>query len=99
MNTYIFLRRIKGPVIIVVFGITALLNQWDVLSYGQSWPLYLIALGLLMLAERAAWSRMQYPPEGPVPAQYASGSVPPQPAAPQQTSTALSISPWNEGRK
>ncbi|MFZ0663484.1 MAG: DUF5668 domain-containing protein [Acidobacteriaceae bacterium] len=58
MNTYVFLHRIKGPVIILVFGVTALLDQWHVLSYSESWPLYLIAIGLLQLAERAAWSQM-----------------------------------------
>jgi hypothetical protein len=66
MNTYVFLHRIKGPVIILVFGVTALLDTWHVLSYGESWPLYLIAIGLLQLAERAAWSQMQVgtPPAG-----------------------------------
>jgi hypothetical protein len=62
MNRYIFICRIKWPVMLVVFGITALLNEWGILSYGESWPLYLIAFGLLQLAERAAWSQSQVPP-------------------------------------
>lgn len=61
MNRYIFLCRIKGPVMLLVFGVTALLDQWGILSFGRSWPLYLIAFGLLQLAERAAWSEAQYP--------------------------------------
>lgn len=66
MNHYVFLRRIRGPVMILVFGVTALLDQWGVLTFGQSWPLYLIALGVLMLAERAAWAQAQseIPPPG-----------------------------------
>jgi hypothetical protein len=73
MNGYLFIHRIRGPVMIVVFGITALLNQWGILSYGESWPLYLIVLGILQLAERAAWSQMQAPQP------YAGTYPPPQP--------------------
>lgn len=94
MNRYIFIHRIKGPAMILVFGVTALLNQWDILSFGKSWPLYLIVLGVLQLAERAAWSQAQYPVADP----YA-GSVPGQgnwggPAAPPPSSS-LTITPPN----
>lgn len=101
MNSYIFLHRIKGPVILVVFGITALLNQWHILSYGESWPLYLIAWGLLQLAERAAWSQAQqlnqYPAPPPGNSGTWGGGQSAQPPSPP--STALSIQPWDEGRK
>jgi hypothetical protein len=59
MNSYLWIHRIKGPAMLLVFGITALLNEWDIISYGKSWPLYLIVLGVLQLAERAAWSQVQ----------------------------------------
>jgi hypothetical protein len=59
VNPYLFIHRIKGPAMLLVFGITALLNEWDILSFGRSWPLYLIVLGVLQLAERAAWSQYQ----------------------------------------
>jgi hypothetical protein len=59
MNPYLFIHRIKGPAMLVVFGITALLNEWDILSFGRSWPLYLIVFGVLQLAERAAWAQYQ----------------------------------------
>ena len=96
MNRYIFLHRIKGPVIILVFGVTALLDTWHVLSYSRSWPLYLIAIGLLQLAERAAWAEIQQPPPPPPP-----GYPPSQtgtwgaPAGP--SSTALTITPPDAG--
>lgn len=68
MNRYRFLRRMRGPAIIVTFGVTALLNNFGVLNYGQSWPLYLLVIGGLMLAERAAWTEptppAAYPPPG-----------------------------------
>lgn len=90
MNRYIFLHRIKGPVIILVFGVTALLHTWHILSFGRSWPLYLIALGLLQLAERAAWAQMQTPPPPPgyPPNQPGNWNNPTGPS-----STALTITP------
>ncbi len=50
MNPFLF-RRIRGPVFLLTFAVTALLNQWDILSFGRSWPLYLIVAGILRLAE------------------------------------------------
>src|SRR6202453_4515951 len=54
MNTWLLIRRLRGPAFLILVGITALLNQWRVLSFGRSWPLYLILAGILGLAERAA---------------------------------------------
>jgi hypothetical protein len=54
MNTWLLIRRLRGPAFLILVGITALLNQWGVLSFSRSWPLYLILAGLLGLAERAA---------------------------------------------
>lgn len=105
MNRYIFLRRIRGPVMILVFGVAALLNQWGILDFGQSWPLYMIALGLLMLAERAAWAQAQHevPPPGTytgAPPQGYPGQYPGQGGGWGETtrttgpgSTALSVTP------
>ena len=102
MNRYLFLCRIKWPVMIVVFGITALLDQWNILSFGESWPLYLIAWGLLQLAERAAWSQAYADT-------YAAQTYQGQPgnwggpagpsAPPPPSSTALTITPPYEGRR
>jgi hypothetical protein len=59
MNTWLLIRRLRGPAFLLLLGITALLNQWDVLSFGRSWPLYLILFGVMSLAERAALSQAQ----------------------------------------
>jgi hypothetical protein len=102
MNRYLFLHRIQGPVMILVFGVTALLDQWDILSFGKSWPLYLIALGLLKLAERAAWSQA-FAPDGytqPYTGQPGNWGGPSGSSAPPPpSSTALSITPPDEGRR
>lgn len=61
MNRYIFLQRIQWPVMLLTFGVTALLNEWDVLDFGKSWPLYLIVFGVLKLAQRAALVNVDAP--------------------------------------
>lgn len=50
MNPLLF-RRIRGPVFLLCFALTALLAQWHILSFAQSWPLYLLAAGLLRLLD------------------------------------------------
>ncbi len=55
MNRWILIRRLRGPAFLLLFGLTALLNQWGALSFVKSWPLYLILAGVLTLAERAAF--------------------------------------------
>lgn len=54
MNRYILIRRLRGPAFLLLVGVLALLNQADILTWGKSWPLYLILAGVLLLAERAA---------------------------------------------
>lgn len=56
MNGWYSIRRMRGAVVLILVGVLALLNQWHILSWGQSWPLFLIVWGLLILAERAAWT-------------------------------------------
>jgi hypothetical protein len=63
MNQYLFLRRMRGPIILLTFGITAILDEYAGISYGHSWPLYIIVWGLLKLAENAIL--VQNPPTPP----------------------------------
>lgn len=90
MNPYIFIHRIKGPAMLLVFGITALLNEWDIVSFGRSWPLYLIVLGVLQLAERAAWSQWQ---QQYAQGQYATQGGPPVAAGVPPPGSSLVVSP------
>src|ERR1700723_2267884 len=66
MNTWLAIRRLRGPAFLILVGITALLNQWGVLSFGRSWPLYLILAGVIGLAERAALVAAPPPPAYPI---------------------------------
>jgi hypothetical protein len=60
MNQYILLRRMRGPIMLLVFGITAILAEYTRIGYSESWPLYIIAWGILKLAENAILA--QHPP-------------------------------------
>ena len=68
MNRWMLIRRLRGPAFLLMFGVTALLHEWHILSFGQSWPLYLVLAGVLTLAERAAFTvpdASQMPPQYP----------------------------------
>jgi hypothetical protein len=106
MNRYLFIRRLRGPAFLMLVGVIALLAQAHILSWGRSWPLYLILAGVLLLAERAALSAEGYPPfpgsvPGSVPGPYQGGA--PYPGAgdplagavpaPQQAPTGSAIVP------
>ena len=83
MTTWLLIRRLRGPAFLILFGITAMLHQWGVLSFGRSWPLYLILAGILGLAERAALAIGSPMPDPGwyVPGQpYAAPQAPPSPA-------------------
>src|SRR5277367_2063791 len=89
MNSWLLIRRLRGPAFLILVGITALLNQWGVLSFGRSWPLYLILAGVIGLAERAALTVPQANPYMPSP--YSSSS--PYSVAPAYTGAAPESTP------
>lgn len=63
MNRYFMIRRLRGPVFLLLIGTMFLLRQMHVLRIGQSWPLILIFFGVFLLAERAALAGEDlYPP-------------------------------------
>jgi len=62
MNRYILIRRLRAPAFLLLVGVIALLDEANVLSWGQCWPLFLILAGVLLLAERAALAGEGYPP-------------------------------------
>jgi hypothetical protein len=56
VNRYIFIRRLRGPAILLLIGVLALLHQMGAVEHFWRlfWPLLLIMVGVMMLAERAA---------------------------------------------
>jgi hypothetical protein len=86
MNSWFLIRRLRGPAFLILVGITALLNQWGILSFSRSWPLYLILAGVIGLAERAAI--MAAPPV--YPSAYAPTAYGPGTAVPPYTNVPVS---------
>jgi hypothetical protein len=56
MNRYILIRRLRGPAILLLIGVLALLHTSGLIHsfWHLFWPLLLILIGVLLLAERAA---------------------------------------------
>jgi hypothetical protein len=87
VNHYIMIRRLRGPLILLLAGSIALLHQMGVIDHFWHWffPLVLILLGMLMLAERAVMASYGgYPPAiypGAPDPRSATG-VPPYPGQP-----------------
>jgi hypothetical protein len=86
MNRYFLIRRLRWPAILLLAGCVALLKQTGVIEHFWNLfvPLFLITMGLLLLAER-----MSLTADGDFPNPY-SGSpygTSPYPAAPASTTT------------
>lgn len=87
MNRWYQMRRIRGAIILISFGVLALLNAWHIARFEVTWPLILIVIGLLKVAERAAWTadvRDQQAAQGCAPALVGQPACPanPTPANP-----------------
>ena len=54
MKSSIPIQRLRGPAFVILAGVIAALDQWHILSFFRSWPLFVILTGVFMLAERAA---------------------------------------------
>jgi hypothetical protein len=55
MNRYILIRRLRGPAILLLIGVIALLHQMGIVEHFWHlfWPLLFILIGVILLAERA----------------------------------------------
>ncbi|HEX4030293.1 MAG TPA: hypothetical protein VHX20_07995 [Terracidiphilus sp.] len=82
MNRYALIHRLRGPAVLLLIGVLALFDQMGIITrfWGWFWPLLMITIGALMLAERAALaSEDDYPPQ-PYPGSPYQGS--PYPGGP-----------------
>jgi len=91
MSRYILIRRLRGPAILLLIGILALLHQAGVIDHFWHlfWPLLLIMLGLFMLAERAVLATDGGYPQAWPGAPYAGPAAPGAPQYPEQPTTAI----------
>ena len=96
MNRYFLIRRLRWPAILMLIGVIALLHEMGVIEHFWNLfiPLFLILLGVLLLAERALLaSEGGYAPYAGAPYPGAIDPATGQPVAPQQPVTETSIVP------
>lgn len=59
-----FVAAIRGPVILITLGVLFLIDQANLYSFRQTWPVLIIVFGVLKLIERtsdAGPPRMSFP--------------------------------------
>jgi TM2 domain-containing membrane protein YozV len=61
------MRAINCSVWVVLFGVIWLLNELRILSWSRSWPLYLIAAGVMMFVRRTMYPGYGYTPPATTP--------------------------------
>jgi Domain of unknown function (DUF5668)/B-box zinc finger len=86
-------RALRGSVWVVLIGVLFLLDSFDILSWGRSWPVIIIVAGLMAIFQRISYSAAiasQYPYPAPP-------AAPPPPPAPG-TSIVPSTQHDQEGR-
>lgn len=52
-RTYMLIRAIRGPVLLIALGVLLLLQRFSDFGFHRSWPILVILFGVLKLAERA----------------------------------------------
>jgi hypothetical protein len=59
-----FFRAIQGPIVLITLGVLFAFHQARIFSFGRTWPLLIIVIGVMKLLERLAVPR-NFPPGGP----------------------------------
>jgi hypothetical protein len=87
-------HALRSGIWIILIGVLFLLDSTHILSWGRSWPLFIIVAGVLAILQRAAFNSPPIPayPYTPHPS---AGPVPPAPSAPIVPSVVPSEEPYN----
>ena len=86
-------RALRGSVWIALVGLLFFLDQFDILSWGHSWPLFIILAGVMTVLERAAYSAAVAAGPAPFDPTYPAGypNYPPAPAAPASSVSIVAV--------
>ncbi len=76
-------RALRGSVWIILVGVLFLLDSFNILSWGHSWPVFIIVAGLMAIFQRTSYSSAMATPY-PYPA-----PPPTSPPPPQDTGTSI----------
>jgi hypothetical protein len=72
-----FVRRLFWPLMLSMFGLLSLLNNLYIIRWHNSWPLYLVLAGVIMLAQRVVANQAAEHAEYPAHAETTTTVVPP----------------------
>jgi len=61
----LFAQAIRGPLLLITIGILFAIHQAGWLSFTRTWPLIIIVVGIVKLAERLNLQQPQQPPQFP----------------------------------
>jgi hypothetical protein len=61
-NLYALVRALRGPIVLITLGVLFWFDQSDRISFGRTWPVLIILIGLMKLIER-----LLMPPVPPFP--------------------------------
>jgi predicted lipid-binding transport protein (Tim44 family) len=83
----LYLQSIRGPVVLITVGVLFAIHQAGILSFGRTWPLLFIIVGVMKLLERAFAPAATLQPPYASAAAYQHGTYPnpaytPQPQSP-----------------
>ncbi|QNI37448.1 B-box zinc finger protein [Edaphobacter albus] len=72
---------LRGSIWVILVGVLFLLSSFDILSWGRSWPLFIIVAGVMILAEKTMYNPASgapvYPPVPPATPPVSTSIVPP----------------------
>jgi hypothetical protein len=77
-------RALRGSIWIVLVGVLFGLDTWGILSWAHSWPLFIIAAGLMAVFQRVSYNTAMTTPYPYPPAPPAAPTPSPDPAPPNQ---------------
>jgi TM2 domain-containing membrane protein YozV len=78
-------RALRGSIWLILVGVLFALDSFNILSWGKSWPLFIIVAGLMTFLERSAYNAA-----APLPYGYAAaGPAPQAPASPEPGGTSI----------
>jgi hypothetical protein len=77
-------RALRGSVWLALVGVLFLLDDFRILTWEHSWPLFIILAGVMIFFKRAAYSQVVAAPYNPYP--FGTAPVPPAPVPPPSTS-------------
>jgi len=60
----LYAQAIRGPVLLITAGVLFAMQQSGAVPLRQTWPLFIIVIGVMKLVERLASPRQPYPPAG-----------------------------------